>query len=225
MGASGCVLRCRRSSLLLASSAAVSFRGLTHVVHVAGALGGRAAQSAHQQGEVDAEPLCGFDTAAGRGVAQAGFGAREFFRCERAQFFHILSVSRTQRVWHDGTMEHVTGIGGLFFRARDPKALGQWYRDHLGATLVMASYDQEPWQQEAGPTVFAPFPETTDYFGDGGKSWMVNFRVRSLDAIVAQLQSAGIAVKVDPEAYPHGRFARVYDPEGNAIELWEPAGD
>ncbi|MFY9725386.1 MAG: VOC family protein [Bryobacteraceae bacterium] len=120
-------------------------------------------------------------------------------------------------------MERVNGIGGLFFRARDPAGLGQWYRDHLGIALVPASYEDRPWQQQAGPTAFAPFPATTTYFGDAGKAWMVNFRVTNLDAMIAQLRAAGIAVEPDPQVYPNGRFARLHDPEGNPIELWEPA--
>jgi glyoxylase I family protein len=119
-------------------------------------------------------------------------------------------------------MEQVTGIGGFFFRARDPQALAQWYRDHLGVSLIPSSYEELPWQQEAGHTAFAPFPEDTDYFGPGGKTWMLNFRVRSLDAMVDQLRAAGVTAVVDPQAYPNGRFARVYDPEGNPVELWEP---
>ena len=119
--------------------------------------------------------------------------------------------------------EKVTGIGGLFFRAHDPKALAQWYQQHLGVTMTPQSYGETGWQQEAGPTVFAPFPETTHYFGDATKAWMVNFRVRSLDRMVAQLTAAGIAVKVDAQVYPNGRFARTHDPEGNSIELWEPS--
>ena len=118
--------------------------------------------------------------------------------------------------------EKVLGIGGLFFRARDPAPLARWYQRHLGVTLTPTSYDQQPWRQEAGPTVFAPFPDTTGYFGARDRAWMVNFRVRDLAAMVAQLQTAGIAVKVDPELYPNGRFARLHDPEGNPIELWEP---
>jgi len=126
---------------------------------------------------------------------------------------------------HNIDMEQVTGIGGLFVRARDPKALAQWYRDHLGVTPVPLNYEELPWRQEAGPTAFAPFPETTDYFGpDAAKTWMVNFRVRSLDAMVEQLRAAGVSVEVDLQAYPNGRFARLYDPEGNAIELWQPGG-
>jgi glyoxylase I family protein len=121
-------------------------------------------------------------------------------------------------------MEKVTGIGGLFFRARDPQGLAQWYQDHLGVDMVPSDYERLPWQQQAGPTAFAPFPDTTPYFGDASKIWMVNFRVKNLDGMVAQLISAGIVVEVDPERYPNGRFARLYDPEGNPIELWQPEG-
>ena len=120
-------------------------------------------------------------------------------------------------------MEKVTGIGGFFFRAKDPKALGLWYQQHLGVSLIPTSYEESPWQQEAGPTAFAPFKETSDYFGDTQKVWMLNFRVRDLDKMTAQLQAAGIEVKMDPQSYPNGRFARVPDPQGNPIELWQPA--
>jgi len=120
-------------------------------------------------------------------------------------------------------MEKVAGIGGLFFRAYDPDALGNWYLQHLGIALTPTSEGSPVWQQEAGPTVFSPFPETTKYFGDPQKVWMINFRVHDLDKMVAQLRTAGIEVKVDPQSYPHGRFARLHDPEGNPIELWQPS--
>ena len=119
-------------------------------------------------------------------------------------------------------MERVTGIGGLFFRAKDPPALGQWYKDALGIDLVPSDYSRKPWLQEAGPTAFAPFEQNTDYFGKSEQQWMINFRVRNLDAMVEQLHKMKIAVRVDPETYPNGRFARLHDPEGNPIELWEP---
>jgi glyoxylase I family protein len=120
--------------------------------------------------------------------------------------------------------EKIRGIGGLFFRAQDPESLGRWYEEHLGITLIPTSYDQPGWQQEAGPTRFAPFPATTEYFGDAKQTWMVNFRVRNLDAMIAQLRAAGITVDIDPEHYPNGRFARLHDREGNPIELWQPMG-
>ena len=118
-------------------------------------------------------------------------------------------------------MEKVLGIGGLFFRSKDPAGLATWYRDHLGIDLVPETYEEQPWQQQAGPTVFAPFQQTTDYFRNPEKQWMINFRVASLDAIVTQLSDTGIEVEVDPESQPNGRFARLVDPEGNPIELWE----
>lgn len=120
-------------------------------------------------------------------------------------------------------MERVTGIGGFFFRAQDPAALATWYRDNLGIDLTPTSYDIEPWQQEAGPTVFGPFSQTTEYFGRPEQMWMINFRVDDLDAMAAQLQANGIEVDVEAETYPNGRFARLSDPEGNPIQLWEPA--
>jgi len=120
-------------------------------------------------------------------------------------------------------MEKVDGIGGFFFRAKDPKALAAWYRDHLGVDEIPSDYNKAPWQQQAGPTAFAPFPEASGYFGDASKLWMLNFRVRNLDAMTRQLTAAGAVVVVDDHSYPNGRFARTHDPEGNPIELWEPA--
>src|SRR6266699_2720063 len=119
-------------------------------------------------------------------------------------------------------MEKVTGIGGFFFRAKDPKALALWYQQHLGILTIPTSSGESGWQQEAGPTAFAPFKETSDYFGDAQKVWMLNFRVRDLDKMAAQLRAAGIEIKIYPPD-PTGRFARVHDPEGNPIELWQPA--
>jgi len=121
-------------------------------------------------------------------------------------------------------LEKVTGIGGLFFRAQDPAVLARWYHERLGITPTPANYEDIPWQQQAGPTAFAPFPRQTAYFGDAQRVWMVNFRVKNLDAIVTQLRVAGVQVTIDPETYPNGRFARLYDPEGNPVELWEPTG-
>ena len=118
-------------------------------------------------------------------------------------------------------MEKVTGIGGFFFRAHDPTALGHWYQQHLGISLTPGSYEDPVWQQEAGPTVLSPFPETSDYFGDTHKDWMLNFRVPDLDKMAAQLRAAGITVEIDPQSYPNGRFARLQDPEGNPIQLWQ----
>jgi glyoxylase I family protein len=122
-------------------------------------------------------------------------------------------------------MERVTGIGGMFFRARDPDALAKWYAEHLGIDPVPASEDDRAWWQEQGPTAFAPFPADTEYFGRPDQAWKLNFRVSDLDAMIAQLRQAGIEVTPDPETYPIGRFATTADLEGNPIELWEPSPD
>ncbi len=112
----------------------------------------------------------------------------------------------------------VTGIGGIFFRASDPDALAAWYAEHLGVTSF------GPWPQEAGMSVFAPFKAETEYW-PAEKQWMLNLRVEGLDALIARLEAAGIAVETRPEEWDTpetGRFARIQDPEGTHIELWEP---
>ena len=119
---------------------------------------------------------------------------------------------------------HVTGIGGIFFRANDHKALAAWYDRNLGVTTTPTDYGGQPWRQEAGTTVFEPFKQDTKYFGDMRLQWMINFRVRDLDKMAAQLRANGVAVEIDPETYPNGRFAKINDPEGNPIQLWEPGG-
>jgi predicted enzyme related to lactoylglutathione lyase len=121
----------------------------------------------------------------------------------------------------------VLGFGGLFFRARDPDALTTWYREVLGVGAGCASGDEDPsewyWQAQGGETVFAPFKHDTDYFA-ADKQFMINLRVSGLDALVARLEGAGIAAerRAEWDDPTTGRFARIHDPEGNAIELWEP---
>jgi glyoxylase I family protein len=121
-------------------------------------------------------------------------------------------------------MERVTGIGGFFFRAKDPTALAEWYERNFGINSVPKDYGGQPWRTEAGTTVFAPFKQDTSYFGDMRLQWMINFRVRDLDKMAAQLRANGVAVEIDPETYPNGRFAKLNDPEGNPIQLWQPGG-
>jgi predicted enzyme related to lactoylglutathione lyase len=115
-------------------------------------------------------------------------------------------------------MERVAGIGGFFFRAKDPDALAAWYEQHLGITRVGA----DAWQQAAGPTVFAPFASDTDYFGRAEQQTMLNFRVDDLDAMLAQLRAAGAQVDENVMDESYGRFGWASDPEGNRFELWQP---
>ena len=120
-------------------------------------------------------------------------------------------------------MERVTGIGGVFLRSPAPDRLGRWYAEHLGVDLPPGSYDDPVWEQEAGPTVWGIFGEDSEMFGSPDQQWMVNFRVGDLDAMVSQLRARGVVVEVDPERYPNGRFARLADPDGNPIQLWQPS--
>ncbi|MEM1063993.1 MAG: VOC family protein [Pseudomonadota bacterium] len=114
----------------------------------------------------------------------------------------------------------VTGIGGVFFRAENPGALTAWYTTHLGITV------EDFWTQEPGDAVFAPFTAKTEYWASE-KQWMLNFRVRGLDALLARLAAAGIPAEQRAEwnSPETGRYARIRDPEGNEIELWEPPGE
>ncbi len=113
----------------------------------------------------------------------------------------------------------VTGIGGFFFRAKDPDALRGWYATHLG--IGTGPYGQ--WDTAAGPTVFSPFKADTNYFPPD-RQWMLNLRVDNLDALCDALRAAGIDVIRKPEwdSPGVGHFARIHDPEGNPIELWQP---
>ncbi len=119
-----------------------------------------------------------------------------------------------------GDVQRVTGIGGVFFRAKDPEALAHWYATHLGT--IPAAGAEGVWRQEAGPTVWAPFAEETDYFGRREQAWMINFRVTDLDAMLSQLRQAGADVDDKVEDHDYGRFGWAADPEGNRFELWEP---
>ncbi len=113
----------------------------------------------------------------------------------------------------------VTGIGGFFFRAKDPEGLRAWYALHLG----VGSAPCGSWETLAGPSVFAPFAVDTDYFA-ADRQWMLNLRVDDLDGLCATLRAAEIAVTTNPEwDMPGvGRFARIHDPAGNPVELWQP---
>lgn len=121
-------------------------------------------------------------------------------------------------------MKRVTGLGGIFFKARDPAALNAWYGKHLGLDIsdwggaVFRWADDSP----AGTTLWTPFPADTDHFAPSSAPFMVNFRVADLHGLLAALRAEGCQVleKVDESEY--GKFGWVLDPEGNKVELWEP---
>jgi predicted enzyme related to lactoylglutathione lyase len=120
-------------------------------------------------------------------------------------------------------MERIVGIGGVFFKARDPQALAAWYREHLGVPVeVGQTYGTLKSGGAGEETVWSTFPADTKYFGPGPAAFMFNYRVRDLDAMLAQLRAAGALVEDRVEQYENGRFGWASDPEGNRFELWEP---
>lgn len=118
----------------------------------------------------------------------------------------------------------VVSIGGVFFRAKDPEALTAWYGKHL--SVGPKPGESWFWETEGGPVVFAPFKQTTDYW-PADKAFMLNYRVRDLTALLASLRAAGIEIETRAEwdTPETGRFARIHDPEGNPIELWQPPAE
>jgi len=122
-------------------------------------------------------------------------------------------------------MKRVTGIGGVFFKAKDPKALGEWYRTHLGVDVtewggaIFRWADDDP---SAGLTTWNLFADDTSYFAPSAASFMVNYRVEDLDALLALLREEGCDVDEKTEESEYGKFGWVMDPEGNRLELWEP---
>lgn len=119
------------------------------------------------------------------------------------------------------TLGKAVGVGGVFFKAKDPKGLQAWYHEHLGIPLT-DGYTSFEGPEAQGVTTFSFFREDTQYFGEASQRAMVNFRVDSLDEVLERLAAAGARVDPKQEDYPFGRFAWFADPEGNRVELWEP---
>jgi len=118
-------------------------------------------------------------------------------------------------------MAKAVGVGGIFLKARDPKGLSAWYAEHLGIAAEDGGTLAFDGPGAAGMTVFAHFPLDTGYFGDGPQQAMLNFRVDDLDGLLAQLAATGVRIDPKREDYAYGRFAWIWDPEGNRVELWE----
>lgn len=124
------------------------------------------------------------------------------------------------------TMKKVTGIGGIFFKCKDPDKMRAWYQQHLGLSTNQYGAVFE-WHQGAdstkkGYTNWSPFKETTKYFEPSAKDFMVNYRVEDLEALVEELKKEGVTVLDDIETYDYGKFVHILDAEGNKVELWEP---
>ena len=124
-------------------------------------------------------------------------------------------------------MRRVTGIGGVFFKARDPETLRRWYHERLGIGNGTENWTVFHWRdagsERQGETVWSLFPSESAYFGDASQRAMLNYRVEDLDALLEQLRVEGVTVMPDRYEDENGRFAWIVDPEGNRIELWQPA--
>jgi len=123
-------------------------------------------------------------------------------------------------------MKKVTGIGGIFFKCKDPKKMKEWYKTHLGLNTNEYGATFE-WREASDPTKkgstqWSTFPETTKYFEPSAKDFMVNYRVADLEALVEQLKKEGVTIVDKIETYDYGKFVHIIDMEGNKIELWEP---
>ena len=128
--------------------------------------------------------------------------------------------------------QRVTGIGGIFMKSKDPAKLMSWYQDHLGVKSeapdkegtmsTMFSWREEKDPKTLGYTVWGIFPHHTKYFGPGTSQFMINFRVKNLESLLAQLRKEGVRVDEKVEKLEYGKFGWIIDPEGNRIELWEP---
>ena len=123
-------------------------------------------------------------------------------------------------------MENVTGIGGVFIKAKNPKLLAKWYKENLGIDFTNDNYATFKWKNEnpniPGNTVFSFFKEDTDYFAPSESRCMINFRVKNLHMLLFTLKHNGVWVADKTEYYDYGSFGWIMDPEGNKIELWEP---
>jgi len=122
-------------------------------------------------------------------------------------------------------MAKAVGVGGIFLKARDPHGVSAWYAAHLGIQPADAGSLLFDGPEAAGMTVFSHFPLDAKYFGDGPQMSMVNFRVDDLDQLLAQLAEAGVRIDPKREDHAYGKFAWIWDPEGNRVELWQPPAE
>ncbi len=127
-------------------------------------------------------------------------------------------------------MKRVTGIGGVFFKSKDPKALGAWYKKHLGINVEDWGGHVFRWKSDENPegtgtTVWSPIAADTGYFAPGTASFMINYRVADLHALLGVLRAEGVQVEDRVEESEYGKFGWVIDLEGNKLELWQPPED
>lgn len=138
-------------------------------------------------------------------------------------------IRETKRTNTQKTMKRVTGIGGIFFKCKDPKAMTAWYAKHLGLETneygAVFHWKHQDDSTKNGYTQWTPFPETTKYFDPSPSGHMINYTVENLEALIEELKKEGVVILDDMETYDFGKFIHIQDPEGNKVELWEPMGE
>lgn len=140
--------------------------------------------------------------------------------------FVLKTIMVKNKNYNTTKMKKVTGIGGIFFKCKDPNKMNEWYKKHLGFDTNQYGSNFE-WRQATDPTKkgstqWSTFPETTKYFEPSTKEFMINYRVENLDTLVEQLKNEGVTIVDKIEASEYGKFVHIMDVEGNKIELWEP---
>ncbi|WP_317048447.1 VOC family protein [Confluentibacter sediminis] len=133
------------------------------------------------------------------------------------------TITTTAKHSHD--MKRVTGIGGVFFKAKDPKKITEWYHKHLGLDTnpygATFEWYEGPDSTKKAQTQWTPFPETTDYFEPSTQDFMINYRVENLEALVEALKKEGVTIVDSIETFDYGKFVHILDGEGNKVQLWE----
>ncbi|WP_342644747.1 VOC family protein [Mucilaginibacter sp. CSA2-8R] len=144
-----------------------------------------------------------------------------------ASFLAGYAFNTTVVTYQAKKMKKVTGIGGIFFKCHNPKAINEWYKKHLGfdTTPYGTTFEWRDAENSAqkGLTQWNPFPADTQYFAPSDKDFMINYRVQNLEALVADLKKENVTIVDQIETFDYGKFVHILDPEGNKIQLWEPA--
>ncbi len=137
--------------------------------------------------------------------------------------FKTITINQTK---NKATMKKVTGIGGIFFKCKDPKKMTEWYKTHLGLNTndygATFEWREETDSTKKGSTTWSPFAETTKYFEPSTRDFMINYRVDNLEILVEELKKEGVTIVDKIESYDYGKFVHIIDMEGNKVELWEP---
>ena len=140
-------------------------------------------------------------------------------------FFLGFAFKSVTTIKKDNKMKRVTGIGGVFFKCKDPKATTEWYQKHLGLDTnpygATFEWYESPDSKKKAQTQWTPFPETTKYFEPSQQDFMINYRVENLEALVEELKKEGVTIVDKIEAFDYGKFVHILDGEGNKIQLWE----